>query len=409
MKKAVRPFALLFIVVLCALMLLGCKNTADIDTSKLTPKPDINKALLDYQNCRVKKSVFEAGLKLTMFMPSKKEKVIPISFGQLLRATRIQNQEVIYIDATLNSEFVSDNFITVMDGLISLAKISDSNIGEISGDVKDYIQGETLFAGRLAYNGEGAYNAKGDYVRKGETPDFLDHAQNPIWVATSEQSILNFQKNMGFSGQISVKDYLMFSTIIDLSPQGGWVKKDEGDKYFNKEKDAYLYQITTYGAKLKAFILDVIGQNAENFDEERYAEDLYLYTQIIPIISSWLSTPDSSVGAEVTKGGQLKKLSSSIRVDININVNEMWDILELLAPDYIKSNMIWLKALLNNRFVSAAGDYGIWTLRIDFTIDEYFYYDDASVDLSKLDQDMFIDHNQEVEGRTVFLIDAIAH
>ena len=32
MKKAVRPFALLFIVVLCALMLLGCKNTADIDT-----------------------------------------------------------------------------------------------------------------------------------------------------------------------------------------------------------------------------------------------------------------------------------------------------------------------------------------------------------------------------------------
>ena len=67
------------------------------------------------------------------------------------------------------------------------------------------------------------------------------------------------------------------------------------------------------------------------------------------------------------------------------------------------------EALLNNRFVSAAGDYGIWTLRIDFTIDEYFYYDDASVDLSKLDQDMFIDHNQEVEGRTVFLIDAIAH
>ena len=89
--------------------------------------------------------------------------------------------------------------------------------------------------------------------------------------------------------------------------------------------------------------MDVIGQNAENFDEERYAEDLYLYTQIIPIISSWLSTPDSSVGAEVTKGGQLKKLSSSIRVDININVNEMWDILELLAPDYIKSNMIWLR------------------------------------------------------------------
>ena len=77
MKKAVRPFALLFIVVLCALMLLGCKNTADIDTSKLTPKPDINKALLDYQNCRVKKSVFEAGLKLTMFMPSKGKRSSP--------------------------------------------------------------------------------------------------------------------------------------------------------------------------------------------------------------------------------------------------------------------------------------------------------------------------------------------
>ena len=33
-------------------------------------------------------------------------------------------------------------------------------------------------------------------------------------------------------------------------------------------------------------------------------------------------------------------------------------------------------------FNVSGGDYSIWTL-IDFTIDEYFYYDDASVDLSK--------------------------
>ncbi|MDD4315971.1 MAG: hypothetical protein PHC84_02295, partial [Clostridia bacterium] len=169
---------------------------------------------------------------------------------------------------------------------------------------------------------------------------------------------------------------------------------------------AYLYALTTSGAKLKALIMDMIGDTSEGFDEEEYAEQLQLYAELFPIVANWISTPNSTVNVSVDQTGRLKNLSSSVRIDINIDVEELWQIAEILLSEDQKSFLHIIKLAFSNYFVSASGKSGTWTIRIDFTTDENFYYDEASISLEDADSDMFLPVSQNVEGRHEIIVAA---
>ncbi len=394
--KTKKFFAIAIIVLMLAGLFTSCK--VDIDTSHLTPKPDVHAALAAYKDYKQKKSVFNAGLKITLFKPDSGNTVIPISIGQLLQVDRILNNDKIYMDATLGAAFVSPGFFSMVDSLTRLAETFDMDVG-LDPEVLSYIRGETQFVGKLGYDGVGNYNGKGDYITKGETPDYKDDLGAPYWAAINDSAILNIQKNMKSGTAYTLKDFLMFSTMIDLSVNDGWVIGDAADKYYNNDSQSYLYAFTTSGAKLKALILDMIGDTSEGFDEEQYAEELRLYADIIPTVSNWISTPNSTINVSLDQASKLKTLSSSIRIDINVKVQEMWDIVALLLPEDQQSIITAAKIMLSNFFVAASGEYGTWTIRIDFTTEESFYYDAASISLENVDSDLFIPVSQDVEGR----------
>lgn len=398
--KTKKVLAIAIIVLMFASLLASCK--ANIDTSHLTPKPDVHKALAAYKNYTQKKSVFNAGLKITVFQAVEGE-VVPVSIGQLLQVERILNNDKIYMDATLGSAFVSESFFSLVNSIINLGKALKMDIG-IDPEVMKYIRGETQFVGKLGYDGLGNYNGKGDYITKGETPDYLDDLGAPFWAATNDNSILNVQKNMKSGTAFTLKDFLMFSTMIDLSVNDGWVIGDAAEDFYNNDSQAYLYALTTSGAKLKSMILEMIGDTAEGFDEAQYAEDLRLYAEIFPIFSSWISTPNSTVNVSLDQMGKLKNLSSSIRIDINMKLEEMWRIVEMFIPEEQKSLLPLVKLGLNNIFVAASGESGIWTIRIDFTTEESFYYDTESINLDSADSDLFIPASQNIEGRQEIII-----
>ena len=194
---------------------------------------------------------------------------------------------------------------------------------------------------------------------------------NPYWVSIDEVSILNLMYNLGISGDFSPKDFLMFSTMIDLSPSAEWVRRDDADKFFSDEEEAFMYAITTYGAKLRELILQIAGETEDRMDPDEYQEELERYAQIFPTVMSWISVPDSKVDAKVSKDEDLKQLSSSIRVDLNINVKELTNILSMLIEDIPEINispfMLGLAiAGMNSILSSSFGQDGIWTIRFGF-------------------------------------------
>lgn len=399
MKLFKKIVVLVIMLALSMSIFAGCKK----DNDKNKEKPDIHAAFMNYEACDKKKSIFEAGIKFTMFSSDGQ----PISFGQKLTADRILNNDKIYIEASIGSFGVSDNFIDIVNSINTImGLIPNMQSAQIDPEVIAYINAERQFVGKLGYDGAGTYNAKGDYIKKGETPDYLDDDNKPYWVATDEASIINIQNNLGYNGGISPKDFLMYSTMIDLDKTAGWIKNDSASLYYDELQQAYLYSITTAGAKLKGLILDSINESAENFDEEQYAEDLRLYAEIIPTVSKWIKTPDSTVNAQVDKEGRLKSFSSSMRIDIDINVEEMWQILALIMPKENKAMIDAASFFLSNMFRSSAGGKGIWTIRIDLTTDETFYYDEQSVSLSNVDPDMFLAITEKNADRFAIIIDA---
>lgn len=388
--KVFRKGVVVFLMVVFLLSLMsGCKKAG----SKESEKPDIHSAFVNYQNCQQKKSEFEGSFKVTMFYESGNT----LTFGQKLKANRIQNNDRYYVDATLTSDSVSDNLISLIN---SIAKTAGTSIA-INQDVKDYLGEKTMFAGRLGYSG-GTYNFKGDYLAQANTPDFLVE-NKPYWYAIDEGSIKNLQTNLGFKGELNPKDYLMFSTMLDFSQESGWISNDSADSFYDEEKQAYVYAITTLGAKIKAFLLNALNDTSKDFDEEQYAKDLQLYAEIIPTVSNWIKTPDAQSQAQVDKEKRLKSFSHSIRIDIDINVDELFDIFELLLPEE-KAKIKAVKFFLDETFASSSGQLGIWTVRIDLAAKENFYYDSQSINLDLVDADMFLDIKENNENRETITI-----
>lgn len=392
--------------VLCALF-WGCNNK---ENNNRKEKPDLHEVMLAYQAKDQKKSLFEAEFKLTFFQKEGQE-IVPQSIAQKLTLDRIQNQDKIYIDATLGTSFVSEGFMGYLSAVVSVLSVLSEEEMSLDTEFMRYLRGETHFRGILGYDGNNSYNAKGDYVEKGQTPDYKDSMGNPYWVSIDEVSILNLMYNLGISGDFSPKDFLMFSTMIDLSPSAEWVRRDDADKFFSDEEEAFMYAITTYGAKLRELILQIAGETEDRMDPDEYQEELERYAQIFPTVMSWISVPDSKVDAKVSKDEDLKQLSSSIRVDLNINVKELTNILSMLIEDIPEINispvMLGLAIVgMNSILSSSFGQDGIWTIRFELFLNETFSYDSSSIDLSNKDQDMFIPNSIDQEGRYEIIIEA---
>lgn len=388
--------AIIIIGILSIGFLVGCKKNG----SKDIEKPDIHTALAEYQQLSKKKSVFEAGIKFTMFR-FKENAPYPVSFGQLLSTDRVLNDGRIYMEAALGSYGVSENLVSMLEEINSLLPLitKGEETNSIDPEVFEYINGNTRFVGKLGYDGIGTYNAKGDYILKDKVEEFFNKHTPTNWVSIDDQSILNLQRNFGYNGEILLKDYLMFSTMIDLSPTAGWIMNDIAGKQYNEEQEAFVYSITTLGSKLKAFILDALNKQSEGFDEEQYAEDLQLYAQIIPMVSGWIKASNSNIDAKVDKNGKLQAFSSSMQIDIDIKLDELWDIARLILPQSEHVMIGLVDFFLGSFFRSSSGGKGIWSIRIELTTDEWFYYDDESLNLSKVDTDLFLPNSEEHADR----------
>ncbi|MFW5780311.1 MAG: hypothetical protein ACOCWI_02540 [Bacillota bacterium] len=406
MKYIIKAVSLILMLVLLSAVMFGCgKNDEDNEPEE---KPDLHRAMLEYEEKTQKKSMFEGEFKVTFFQKSGGE-VKPQSIAQKLVAERIQNEDQIYIDAKLGTSFISEGFMGYLEAIISILNSASDEEMSVDQEILKYLNGETEFRGLLGYDGLGTYNVKGDYNETGQTPDYKDDMGNPYWFSVDEVSVINLMHNMNISGSFSLKDYLMFSTMIDLSPSEEWVRRDEEEEFFSEDEEAYMYAITTYGAKLRALIADMIGEAEENLDSDEYAEELQLYADIFPTVMSWLSVHDSKVDAKVDKDGNMRSFASSITVDLNINIEELRDILELLieddpdiTPSTIRMAMLGMSLILT----SATGSNDVWTIRFELATQENFYYDENSIDLSEKDQELFIPNSEDVEGRTEIRIEA---
>jgi hypothetical protein len=107
----------------------------------------------------------------------------------------------------------------------------------------------------------------------------------------------------------------------------------------------------------------------------------------------------------VDQAGRLKSLSSSMRIDINIDLAQLRQIAQLqLLPEDQKQMIRSAATLMDLLFVSAAGSKGTVTIRIDLTTDESFYYDADAISLENADSDLFMPVSQNVENRHEIVI-----
>lgn len=399
MKNFTKIIALITIIVICFGVMAGCiKNNNN--NIKGIEKPDFEVAMKNYNECNKKKSVFDANLKFTLFLGNG-DPVEEITFGQHFSAKRIQNEEQIYMDATLCTADVSQNLKDMLDSVTSFmeSRGEEVNLGKT---FQDYLlDGTTQYTGKLGVNSYGDYNAKGDYHLKTEEPDYLDENGHIQWVGMNESSMANIQTSMGIANPISLKDYLMYSTSIDFSEENHWITADSGDLYYNQDEENFNYSLTTKGTNLRNIILQMFSGTADRFNEEDYASDLELFDDVFDTFSSWVYVHDTVTNAKVSKEGQLQAFSSGIMIDINMDKTELISLLKKIMPDEEDKTTITMISLGLSLlgFSSPTGDTDIFTVRVEFDTNEQFYYDDASIDLSTVDQDLFLSGEIDNEDR----------
>lgn len=402
MKLRYKILILALALAICAGLLSGCKS----ETPK-GPKPDSNDILLQHKNTANIRSNYEAAFTVTFYMAGN----VKITAGQTLTLDRIKNSDKYYMSAALRSSNMSSNLLEMVSGVI---RVFDSQSDISQSPVVQYVNGATIFTAIMGYSG-GVYNAKASYHEQSAQVNLVNDFQ--YWVATSDEYVRTFMDDNGYSGDIKLKDFLMFSTLEDVL-SSDMIESDSGKSEYDKKADTFSYIFKLKESALKDYFFGVIDEQLKSVSDEEYGAYEEFYNTYLPTIKSWLFFPKAEIQIYADKNNNITSLNSSFQVELNMNKSDITNILKqfLILENKIRlgsafdpskpltkedNDMLGLITLALMMF----NDSSFQTSRVSVTFDvetrDNFRYDEESTSLAGVHQDIFLPLNEERGNRDI--------
>lgn len=404
MRRHWRKIMILALALVLVTSLMSCDlldGAKPIVDDVKVAKPEYSVALNNYNNLEAKSSNFEGKVVFTVYganLVSGAAKTF--TAGQHITLNRIQNDNRIYVDGRVESCDLSDN----MTSLLTVLKDRICNL--LSGKNKDtvynilgYLDGSKNINFDLGYDGANtSYNFKGQ-INSGA-------AQEEMFISTNNDYINNELTLKQITADININDYLMFSTFVNFNKDFGWLEKDEASGFFDSVSGLCDYQMKASNDKIYNYILNLAESYIGSLDIDRYASDIAKYNECIGLITKWISIGSSSVKASVNKDNLPVRMQTATRLNININISELNQVIYYLCDDDDKAKDI----VDGIKFASDIGIRGINNepntigITIDVSMDETFKYDEESVSLANVDADLFIDALADKPGRISYVV-----
>lgn len=395
-KKNISKIILITFLI-CAVLVSAAACSARVDEGRNVVKPDIKAALDNYEKLDTKRSQFDAKLSMKLYGSKPNDSATPITYviGQQVVLDRILNGGSTYIEGKLNSHNVSEN----VTGLVSLVKsvpglsIDTASINYLLA----YLKGTTYFTANMGHK-EGTYNIKSAYNDGSGIPDVY-------WAATNDDSINAFISNNNVDLEIKLADYLMFSTYLDLSKTGNFIKSDSASKFFSTETDLFYYNIIANTEELYKLIFDEIAKIAGLFDSEQYLSQIELYEKVLPYLKKWITVKKATVDASVNKDNYPTQMKTSMEIALDFSVNDLYDIVNILITNEEDRNSIKAMIPVVNAFLKDRnGAIGAFSIDFQLLLEENFLYGEDNCSLEEADSDLFLPTTTENAAREVYLV-----
>lgn len=391
MKKFGRLFLYLSAVCLLTVFLLtGCFFSADVDNRENTLKPDISASKEDYDKLTAKRSVTDTTFKVTLFKAQASSSALtPISLSENLVADRIFNEDKIYIDAAVRTSYADDALVNLYKFLIknkgSLTNISDS-------DILAFLEGNLSLALRSGI-ADGVYNLKVFASETGKEERSL------FYGATDDKNVNALLSSFGIPFNGSISDYLITSGFINLNNVSEWLSQDVASKYFSTADNKFIYSLVGDPEKVIDILLSFLPDESE---AASYVDD---YAKVLATVKSWISVSDVSVDALVHPNKMPDKSTTSLRIDINLNLTELNDVLGKISSisdedrtavlDLLRS----VAALYNLR--GTEGQLNTIGITLDVTsVEQFLYNEDCSLEGKEI---YFASLDEEIPDRKVYV------
>lgn len=380
--------AMTFILVMslcsCDLLSWGGKNNST--NEKKVAKPEFSIAMANYETLDAKKSEFEGKVVITFYGKS------TFTAGQAVSLTRIQNGNKTYIDGSIKSCDL-DNIDSIINPLIAILPL---NIKDKAENVKGYLNGtnsaEFLFGHDSVTS---SYNFKGNLKKADKT--------DAVYYATNDEFINNKLQEISINSNLKLSDYLMFSTFVNFSKDGGWIGGDEASAFYDNVSALSNYQMSASNEKIYNYVLDTIENFIGSLDITKYESDIKRYNEYIGMIKSWITLDNSTVNASVDKNNLPVKMNTTTRVNININTAQFIDIITEICDLDTAKELFFLNYILS-MFKGTNNEENTLGISLDITMDETFRYDEENINLDVVDQDLFLDAKVEKAKRVSYIV-----
>lgn len=399
-KITVLILALVLVASLCSCDLFSSGKSDDSNTGgQKVAKPEFTLALSNYQSLTAKRSDFDGKVVFTLYgKPNAKGSGSPYTAGQKVTMKRIQNGSKVYIDGEVGSCDLNGDMRSF---LLSLKAVVGSFLSKKEADtvknVIGYLDGTNTVSFLLGYDEKTtSYNFKGsifqvlnkDVIKKDE-----------VYLAVNDEYIQSFFDNKNIDINLELEKYLMFSTFVNFNKEAGWISKDTASGFFDTVNAVCNYQLNAASDKIYNYIVNTVENFFGSLDVAKYASDIRKYNECINIVKSWISMGESTVNATVNKDNLPVKMQTAIRINININIEQLIQVLNIIFEESTET----IRGLINNIITSKFGDNTL-SMSVDISFDETFKYNEKSVSLDDADLDLFIDAKEEKEGRISYII-----
>ena len=381
---------LLTVCLLTVFLMTGCFGETPVDNRENTLKPDISASKEDYDKLTAKRSVTDTTFKVTLFKAQATSSALtPISLSENFVADRIFNEDKIYIDAAVRTSYADDALVNLYKFLIknkgSLTNISDS-------DILAFLEGNLSLALRSGI-ADGVYNLKVFASETGKEERSL------FYGATDDKNVNALLSSFGIPFDGSISDYLVSGGLVNLNNVADWLSQDVAGKYFSTADNKFIYSLVGDPQKVKDMIFSVLPE------EEEVASVISDYAKLLSTVKNKVSVSDETVDALVHPNKMPDKSTTSLRIDLNINITELNDVLgkiHSVSDEDRKTTVDLLRsvaALYNLR--GTEGQLNTVGISLEIvTVENFLYNEDCSLEGKEI---YFASLDEEIPDRKVYV------
>lgn len=353
-------------------------------------KPDFDEVMENYNSAESKKSDFSADLNISFYRNDATNDYAAVSAIAKLNLTRTKKDDRVYTIGDVRiAQDTSNIFVNTYN---TIRGSRDKTYNPADDLVASFLDGVTYYGMQLGF-ADGVYNVKaGRYLVEN------DQEQKTVWGAADETELPRLLNSRGVDIDMQISNYLMTILLFELGSPSNWSKEDAADKYYDVGHKCFNYSFLLDEKLLHRITFQQLSKLITAIEGVEFMSKFVdAYDQIEQYFKRWFSIGHSTVNAAVNEDKQPISMDTSFKVEINVPLSDLEEVLTLITPDEATSIVNAARLLVGPR--GTRGQTDTLGIAIEFNLHERISYSSKSVSLKNVDEDLFLPIDAETYGR----------